>query len=71
VGKPVAVDLNRAWSLTRDGGPTLREQQSVSADAGAWLATLGGYAQLQRDLARHVADLLALGLAPESTSVTA
>ena len=24
---PVAVDVNRAWSLTRDGGPTLREQR--------------------------------------------
>jgi hypothetical protein len=60
---PVAVDVNRAWSLTRDGGPTLREQQSLSADASAWHATLRGYAQLQHDLARHVADLLALGLA--------
>jgi Phosphotransferase enzyme family len=60
---PVAVDLERAWSLTRDGGPTLREQQSVTADASAWHATVRGYARLQLDLARHAADLLTLGLA--------
>jgi hypothetical protein len=59
---PVAVDVERAWSLTRDGGPTLREQQSVTADASTWYATVRGYAQLQLGLARRVPDLLALGL---------
>jgi hypothetical protein len=60
---PIAVDLDRAWSLTRDGGPTLREQQSSTPDAGRWPAVLRGYAQLQADLTRQSAGLLALGLA--------
>jgi hypothetical protein len=60
---PVAVDLDRAWSLTRDGGPTLREQQSETADVGPWHTTVRGYARLQLDLARHAADLLSFGLA--------
>jgi hypothetical protein len=60
---PIAVDLERAWSLTRDGGPTLREQQARTPDVGAWHATLRGYGALQLDLARRVGDLLALGLA--------
>jgi hypothetical protein len=59
---PIAVDLDRAWSLTRDGGPTLRDQQARTGDTSAWHATLRGYGQLQLDLARHAGDLLALGL---------
>lgn len=60
---PIAVDLDRAWSLTRDGGPTLREQESRTGDAGSWHATLRGYAELQLSLSRRAGDLLALGLA--------
>jgi hypothetical protein len=60
---PVAVDLDRAWSLTRDGGPTLRESLARPKDVSAWHVMLGGYARLQFGLARHVDDLLALGLA--------
>jgi len=55
---PVAVDLDRAWSLTRDGGPTLAQARDLSA----WHAMLRGYAGLQFDLAPHVGDLLGLGL---------
>jgi hypothetical protein len=60
---PVAVDLDRAWSLTRDGGPTLRDRHARPGDVSAWPVMLRGYARLQFDLARHVDDLLALGLA--------
>lgn len=60
---PVAVDLDRAWSLTRDGGPTLRQAGAHAGDLGAWHAMLRGYAELQFGLARHAAELLALGLA--------
>jgi hypothetical protein len=60
---PIAVNQDRAWSLTRDGGPTLREQQADTPDTGAWHAMVHGYARLQLDLARHVGDLLELGLA--------
>ena len=60
---PIAVDVDRAWSLTRDGGPTLRERQSSASDVDRWPAVLRGYAQLQADLTRRTAELLALGLA--------
>jgi hypothetical protein len=60
---PVAVDLDRAWSLTRDGGPTLRERHARPKDVGAWHGMLRAYARLQFGLARHVDELLALGLA--------
>ena len=55
---PIAVDLERAWSLTRDGGSTLREQRSA-----AWPVVLAGYARLQIGLAARVDELLAMGLA--------
>jgi hypothetical protein len=57
---PLAVDLNRGWSLTRDGGPTLR--QSQTRDLDAWHAMVRVCARLQFGLAGHVGDLLALGL---------
>jgi hypothetical protein len=60
---PIAVDLDRAWSLTRDGGPTLGAHQSRAPEAGTWPEVLRGYARLQADLARHADDLLSLGLA--------
>ena len=54
-------------SLTRDGGPTLRERATASGGspdpADAWPAMLCGYARLQADLTPHAADLLSLGLA--------
>jgi hypothetical protein len=60
---PVAVDTVRAWSLTRDGGPTLRERHSRPGDVTAWHVMLSAYGGLQFGLTRHVGDLLALGLA--------
>jgi hypothetical protein len=60
---PIAVDLDRAWSLTQDGGPTLRENQTRPKDTGAWRVMLRTYGALQCGLASHVDDLLALGLA--------
>lgn len=59
---PVAVDLDRAWSLTRDGGPTLAQTRERAEDLSAWHAMLRGYARLQFDLAPHAGELLALGL---------
>lgn len=47
---PYAVDTERGWLVTPDGGPTLREQ--LSADpAQTWGALLTGYAGTQRRLA--------------------
>jgi hypothetical protein len=60
---PIAADFDRGWSLTRDGGPTLREQLAGQPDTGAWHGTARDYARLQQDLAQHADELLALGLA--------
>ena len=60
---PIAVEEDRAWSLTRDGGPTLREHLARQPDPGAWHATVRDYALLQLDLAPRAGGLLALGLA--------
>lgn len=59
---PVAVDLDRAWSLTMDGGATLAQARERAEDLSAWHAMLRGYARLQFDLAPHAAELLGLGL---------
>ena len=49
---PLAVDTDRGWVLLPDGG-------EVPNDVAA---ALPAYAQLQRDLADHVDELLALGV---------
>jgi Phosphotransferase enzyme family len=59
---PIAVAADRAWALTRDGGPTLREHLARHPDPGAWQATVRDYARLQLDLVPRAGDLLALGL---------
>lgn len=60
---PIAADFDRGWSLTHDGGPTLREQLAGKPGTGAWHRTARDYARLQQDLARHADELLAIGLA--------
>jgi hypothetical protein len=60
---PIAVDVDRSWSLTRDGGPTLRDRHPRPGDMAAWHVMLSAYGRLQFGLAAHAADLLGLGLA--------
>ena len=60
---PLAVDAGRGWSLTPDGGPTVRQQAVRPGDLRAWHDMLRGYARLQFGLAARCAELLALGLA--------
>jgi hypothetical protein len=60
---PIAVGVGRAWSLTRDGGPTLREHRAREPGTAAWHAPVRDYARLQVSLAPRAGDLLALGLA--------
>ncbi len=55
---PLAVDAERAWLLTPDGGVPLRE--GGPAAVGEWEALLVGYAELQRELVPRVDELLAL-----------
>jgi hypothetical protein len=60
---PLALDLARGWSLTPDGGSTLR---SSWGDLGPDPAVLGRvlheYAQLQRATADHTVELLTAGV---------
>ena len=60
--QPVAVDLDRAWLLTRDGGRRLREIVDGDRDLGHWERVLPAYAQLQRGLEDRPDELLATGL---------
>jgi hypothetical protein len=59
---PLAVDVDRAWVLTRDGGRTLREDLEQQPDTRAWHATVRDYARLQLDLANRADDLIAFGV---------
>jgi Phosphotransferase enzyme family len=59
---PLAADPGRGWLLLPDGGPPLGERLAGAALLDALVAALPRYAQLQRTLAAHVDQLLALGV---------
>ena len=59
---PLAVDAERGWLLLPDGGQSLGERLDASERVDALAAALPRYAQLQRDLAPHVEELLAIGV---------
>ena len=48
---PIAVNADRGWLLTPDGGPTF------DSSAHDWHHVVGTYAQLQQDMASRVEDL--------------
>lgn len=56
---PLAVDAAAGWSLLPDGGTVLRDAQP-SLDT--WAQLLRQYAELQRSVAPHVAELASLGV---------
>jgi hypothetical protein len=56
---PIAVDVERAWLLLPDGGPSLGEAE---AGADAIVEALVDYGRLQRALAPFADELLALGV---------
>ncbi len=57
---PVAVDTDRAWILTADQGPTLRD----TADTGPehWELLAREIARMQRTLAQHEAEVIGAGV---------
>lgn len=59
---PIATDLTRGWIILPDGGPPLGDHLTGAELADAMETSLAAYGRLQRTLARHVADLLALGI---------
>jgi hypothetical protein len=52
---PMAVDADRGWLLTPDGGPTF------DSSAHDWNAVVGAYALLQQELASRIDDLRTTG----------
>lgn len=60
IPRPIAVDLARGWVLLPDGGPVLGGRDDL---VDALVTVLPQYGQLQRDLAPHVDELLAMGVA--------
>lgn len=58
----IAVDPERGWMLTVNGGRTLRMAFNERLDIAAWQKALARYAGLQIDLAGHVDELLAMGV---------
>lgn len=58
----LAIDEERGWLLTPDGGTRLRETLRADHDLGHWERALPIYAQAQIDLVPHVAEMLAMGV---------
>lgn len=58
----VAVDTARGWMLMRDGGETLRGSIRPTKDVRPWEPVIVHYADLQIGLAKHVEEILALGI---------
>jgi len=59
---PVAVERRRGWLLTPDHGPTLATLERT--DETLWIRVVAEYADMQRRLRDHRADLVDAGLAP-------
>jgi hypothetical protein len=66
VPEVLAVDAARGWSLSRDGGPVLRETAPADGLWGAWEQLLPRYAEAQLALAGHRDELLGTGIAEVS-----
>ncbi len=61
--EPIAVDAERAWVLLPDGGPSLGARLKGADLIRALESALPEYGRLQRALAPHAGELLALGIA--------
>jgi hypothetical protein len=57
----LAVHPTKPWMLIDDGGVKLREAFTGDAVLAAWRSVLPRYAELQRALTPHVAEMLAFG----------
>jgi hypothetical protein len=60
---PIAVDAERGWLLLPDGGQPMGERLEGPELVDAMAAALAEYGRLQRTLAPHVDELIALGVA--------
>lgn len=60
---PLAVDVDAGWLLLPDGGPVQGEQHAGEDLLERLVDVVPHYAQMQLDLAPHVDELLAVGVA--------
>ena len=58
----VAVEPLRGWMLMRDSGDTLRGSIRPTKDVSPWEPVITKYAELQIGLAKHVDEILKLGI---------
>jgi hypothetical protein len=65
----LAVDVERGWMLTVDGGERLRDVLQRERDLGRWLDVLPLYARVQLDVAQHAEGLVRRG-APDRRLAT-
>jgi hypothetical protein len=70
VPEVIAVDDDRGWSLSRDGGPLLREALAADGSWTAWQGIVARYAQAQLVLSTDRAALLASGVSEVSPATT-
>ena len=61
--RPIATDTGRAWMVLEDGGPVLTDLLEGDALVEAMAAAFGHYAELQRLVAPHAGELIALDAA--------
>ena len=61
--EPIAVDTDRGWIVLPDGGTVLGDAASGDELASALARVLPAYAELQRALIPHAAELIAQGVA--------
>lgn len=66
---PIASDPERGWLLLPDGGPPLGQHLTGTDLTEGLVEALRQYGGLQRDLAPHVDELLALGVADMRAAV--
>jgi phosphotransferase family enzyme len=61
--EPIAADVARGWIVLPDGGPSVGERLAGDELVDALEEILPQYGQLQRALAPHAGEMLALGVA--------
>lgn len=58
----IAIDAERGWMLMRDGGEQLRAFVRPTKNIQPWEPVIKRYAELQIGLAKHIDEILALGI---------
>jgi aminoglycoside/choline kinase family phosphotransferase len=58
----IAVDTERGWMLMRDGGEQLRASIRPTKDVKPWEPVISRYAEVQIELAKHLEEILHLGV---------